>query len=218
MAENLTMSGEGLGFDLAGVRFEAPVVGRFNAANLLAVIGALLAGGETPEDIAAVLRRIEPPLGRMQALGGERQPLVVVDYAHTPDALEKALSTLRETASARNGRLVCVFGCGGERDPGKRPLMGAVAERLADQVILTSDNPRGENPSAIISAIAAGMKGAATIEADRATAIQFAVGEAGAGDVILLAGKGHESYQETAGLRYAFSDVAQARAALETRP
>ncbi len=218
VAENLTMSGAGLGFDLAGVRFEAPVVGRFNAANLLAVIGALLAGGETPEDIAAVLRRIEPPLGRMQALGGERQPLVVVDYAHTPDALEKALSTLRETASARNGRLVCVFGCGGERDPGKRPLMGAVAERLADQVILTSDNPRGENPSAIISAIAAGMKGAATVEADRATAIRFAVGKAGAGDVILLAGKGHESYQETAGLRYTFSDVAQARAALETRP
>ena len=217
-AANLAMTGAGLGFELAGVRFEAPVVGRFNVSNLLAVIGALVAGGETPANIAAALQRIQSPPGRMQALGGVGQPLVVVDYAHTPDALEKALSTLRETASARKGSLVCVFGCGGERDPGKRPLMGAVAERLADRVILTDDNPRRENANDIIGAIAGGMHRQPAVEADRAVAIGLAVREAAAGDVILLAGKGHESYQEVAGERHAFSDAAQALAALAARP
>ncbi len=216
-AENLTMAGAGLAFEVDGVRFAAPVVGRFNAANLLAVIGALLAGDETLDDIAAVLPRIQPPPGRMQTLGGDGRPLVVVDYAHTPDALEKALSTLRETAAARQGRLVCVFGCGGERDPGKRPLMGAVAERLADRVLLTSDNPRGEAPAAIIAAIVQGMKAAPAIEADRATAIRLAVEQADDADVIMLAGKGHEPYQEVMGTRHPFSDVEQARLALEAR-
>ena len=218
VAGNLAVTGPGQRFDLGGIVFEAPVVGRFNVSNLLAVIGALVAGGETPANIAAALQRIQSPPGRMQALGGVGQPLVVVDYAHTPDALEKALSTLRDTASARKGSLVCVFGCGGERDPGKRPLMGAVAERLADRVILTDDNPRRETAKDIIGAIAGGMRRQPAVEADRAVAIGLAVREAAAGDVILLAGKGHESYQEVAGERHAFSDAAQALAALAARP
>jgi len=216
-AEDLAMGAAGIEFDLRGVHFSVPVVGRFNAANLLAVIGALLTRGECMEDIAVALRAIRPPPGRMQALGGQDQPLVVVDYSHTPDALEKALGVLRETAAARGGRLVCVFGCGGERDPGKRPQMGAVAEALADQVVLTSDNPRGENPYAIIDAIRGGMQRPPLVQADRARAIAEAVAVAGARDVILLAGKGHEPYQEIAGVRQPFSDVDAAKSALEAR-
>jgi len=214
---DLVMGGAGLGFSLEGVPFRVPVIGRFNAANLLAVTGALLAGDESLEDIAAVLRHIAPPPGRMQAVGGDGRPLVVVDYAHTPDALEKALGTLRETALARGGRLVCVFGCGGDRDPGKRPLMGAVAERLADRTCLTSDNPRSEDPEAIAAAIVAGMKVSPAIRLDRATAIASAIAEADARDVILIAGKGHEPYQEVAGVRHPFSDIEHAREALESQ-
>jgi UDP-N-acetylmuramoyl-L-alanyl-D-glutamate--2,6-diaminopimelate ligase len=214
---DLVMGGAGLGFSLEGVPFRVPVIGRFNAANLLAVTGALLAGDESLEDIAAVLRHIAPPPGRMQAVGGDGRPLVVVDYAHTPDALEKALGTLRETALARGGRLVCVFGCGGDRDPGKRPLMGAVAERLADRTCLTSDNPRSEDPEAIAAAIVAGMKVSPAIRLDRATAIAAAIAEADARDVILIAGKGHEPYQEVAGVRHPFSDIEHAREALESQ-
>jgi UDP-N-acetylmuramoyl-L-alanyl-D-glutamate--2,6-diaminopimelate ligase len=153
----------------------------------------------------------------MQALGGEGQPLVIVDYAHTPDALEKALGVLRETATARGGKLACVFGCGGERDPGKRPQMGAVAEALADDVLVTSDNPRGEDPQAIIAAILDGMKSRPKVEPDRARAVASVVVEAAAADVILLAGKGHEPYQEIAGVRHAYSDLEAAKSALETR-
>lgn len=217
-ANDLAMTATGIAFSLGGVRFSAPLVGRFNAANLLAVIGALVAGDETLEDIAGVLPRLSPPPGRMQAVGGEARPLVVVDYAHTPDALEKALAALRETARVRGGRLVCVFGCGGERDPGKRPLMGAVAERLADRVLLTSDNPRGEDPESIIADIVRGMQKRPETEADRAQAIARAVREADARDVILLAGKGHEDYQEIAGARQPFSDCDEARKALELQP
>jgi UDP-N-acetylmuramoyl-L-alanyl-D-glutamate--2,6-diaminopimelate ligase len=214
-AQDFRMTSTGIAFTLNGVAISAPVVGRFNGSNLLAVIGALLAGEETLEDIAGVLPRLTFPPGRMQAVGGENAPLVVIDYAHTPDALEKALATLRETATARGGRLACVFGCGGDRDAGKRPIMGALAERLADRVLLTSDNPRSEDPDAIIAAIAAGMKAKPEIEADRARAIETAIGEAGARDVILLAGKGHEPYQEIAGVRHPFSDLEHARTALE---
>jgi UDP-N-acetylmuramoyl-L-alanyl-D-glutamate--2,6-diaminopimelate ligase len=216
-AENLGMSAAGVEFDLRGVHFTAPVVGRFNVSNLLAVIGALLARNERLEDIAVALNRIQPPPGRMQALGGVDQPLVVVDYAHTPDALEKALGVLRETAAARGGRLVCVFGCGGNRDPGKRPQMGAIAERLADQVVLTSDNPRSENPQAIIDGILGGMKSPPAVEPDRGQAIADAVADADPRDVILLAGKGHEPYQEIAGVRHPFSDIDVAKSALATR-
>ena len=216
-AENLCMNAAGIEFDLRGLRFTAPVVGRFNAANLLAVIGALLARDERLEDIAAALRGIRPPPGRMQAIGGRDEPLLVVDYAHTPDALEKALGVLRETAAARGGKLVCVFGCGGGRDPGKRPQMGEIAERLADRVVLTSDNPRGEDPQAIIDGILAGMKRPPLVQSDRGRAIAAAVAAADERDVILLAGKGHEPYQEVAGERHPFSDTDTARSALAGR-
>ena len=216
-AENLAMGAAGIEFDLRGVHFAAPVVGRFNASNLLAVIGALLARGERLEAIADALRGIQPPPGRMQALGGSGEPLVVVDYAHTPDALEKALGVLRETAAARNGKLVCVFGCGGDRDPGKRPQMGAIAERLADRVQLTSDNPRGEDPQAIIEGILAGMNRRPQVEDDRGVAIDEAIADADDRDVILLAGKGHEPYQEIGGVRHAFSDIDAAKSALAGR-
>ncbi len=216
-AENLSITSTGLRFTLRGLPVTAPVIGRFNAANLLAVIGTLLAGGTTLPDAIASVAGLHPPPGRLQIVGGNDQPLVVVDYAHTPDALEKALDTLRETAASRSGKLICVFGCGGDRDAGKRSLMGATAERLADRVILTSDNPRGENPDNIIAAIRAGMNTAPLIEPDRTKAIRAAVGSADSRDVILLAGKGHELYQEIASVRHPFSDVVQAQAALEQR-
>ncbi|OIQ96505.1 UDP-N-acetylmuramoyl-L-alanyl-D-glutamate--2,6-diaminopimelate ligase [mine drainage metagenome] len=154
----------------------------------------------------------------MQAVSeGRDEPLVVVDYAHSPDALEQALATLRELAAARGGELVCLFGCGGQRDAGKRPLMGAVAERLADRVLITSDNPRTEDPLAIMEDILQGMKSAARVEPDRAAAIRMAVMAAAAKDVVLLAGKGHESYQEIGGVRLPFADLEQAERALSAR-
>src|SRR5690606_24481301 len=137
-------------------------------------------------------------------LGGAGQPLVVVDYAHTPDALEKVLQALREVATARAGKLRCVFGCGGDRDAGKRPLMGAIAEKHADALLLTSDNPRSEDPAAIIAAIAAGMRQAPAVVVDRAEAIRSIIAAAAADDVVLLAGKGHEDYQEIKGQRLHF--------------
>jgi UDP-N-acetylmuramoyl-L-alanyl-D-glutamate--2,6-diaminopimelate ligase len=151
--------------------------------------------------------------------GAAGQPEVVVDYAHTPDALEKVLMALRPLATARGGRLHCVFGCGGNRDASKRPLMGAIAHRLADTVVLTSDNPRDEAPGLILSQILAGVGGdheIAVIE-DRHEAIAGTIAEAAAADVILLAGKGHETYQEVAGVRRPFSDEAEALAALRQR-
>jgi len=216
-AENLRMGAAGIEFELNGATIAAPVVGRFNASNLLAVAGALLTRGESLDAVAAALRAIRPPPGRMQALGGLGQPLVVVDYAHTPDALEKALGVLRETATARSGKLVCVFGCGGERDPGKRPQMGAVAEQLADRVLVTSDNPRSEDPEVIIEAIVSGMKARPPVRIERARAVAETIAAAEARDVILLAGKGHEPYQEIAGLRHPYSDIDAAKSALEAR-
>ena len=212
-AENLRMGVAGIEFELRGATIAAPVIGRFNASNLLAVIAALLSRGEALDAIAAALRSLRPPPGRMQALGGHGQPLVVVDYAHTPDALEKALTVLRETATARGGKLVCVFGCGGERDPGKRPQMGAVAEALADSVLVTSDNPRGEDPQAIIDGIVSGMKNRPSVQVERARAVADAIAAAGARDVVLLAGKGHEPYQEVAGVRHVYSDLDAAQSA-----
>jgi UDP-N-acetylmuramoyl-L-alanyl-D-glutamate--2,6-diaminopimelate ligase len=213
-AEDIEMTASGVRFRVRDVDFAAPVVGMFNVSNLLAVIGALLLGGETLEDCAEAIKAITPPPGRMQTLGGDQQPLVVVDYAHSPDALEKVLNTLRGTATARGGQLVCVFGCGGDRDLGKRPQMGGIAERLADRVVVTSDNPRSEDPLSIIAAIQAGMTQVATIEPDRSTAITRTIAQANARDVILLAGKGHEPYQEIAGVRHPFSDLAVARSSL----
>jgi UDP-N-acetylmuramyl-tripeptide synthetase len=203
---------------------ETRILGRYNVANLLAVAAALLEAGLSIKETAARLADLAPPPGRMQRYGGEWEgeavPLVAVDYAHTPDALENALIALRPLAAARGGRLICVFGCGGDRDHGKRPLMGDVAARQADVVWVTSDNPRSEDPLAIIEAIhqgaRAGAKGGTEIqiEADRSAAIRAAIMAAAARDVILLAGKGHETYQEIAGVRRHFHDGEQASMAL----
>ena len=219
LARELDFSAGGVAFKVDEVRFASPVVGRFNVANLLVVIGVLRAHGHALGDIAGALTHLAPPPGRMQALGGANEPLVVVDYAHTPDALEQVLGSLRETARARGGRLHCVFGCGGDRDPGKRPLMGAIAERLADVSWVTSDNPRSEPPQAIIDQIVAGMTAGAerVVDAERGAAIMRAIGAAAADDVVLLAGKGHEPYQEIAGVRHAFSDKDVAARALAVR-
>lgn len=187
-------------------------LGRFNVSNALGVLGCLLAYGIGFQDAAALLARLPAVPGRMQKIGD--RPLVVIDYAHTPDALEKVLQALRPVAQSRRGRLLALFGAGGDRDPAKRPLMGAVASRLADRVLLTSDNPRSEDPLAIIDAIRRGVTANFDIEPDRSRAIDRIIAEAAASDVVLIAGKGHESYQEIAGQRLPFSDEAQARAAL----
>jgi UDP-N-acetylmuramoyl-L-alanyl-D-glutamate--2,6-diaminopimelate ligase len=219
-AEHLQMTAAGVQFVTEGVTVSAPVIGRFNVSNLLAVFGSLRALGIDAAHAATALASLTPPPGRLQTVAGSNQkvqPLVVVDYAHTPDALDKALSTLREIASTRGGKLVCVFGCGGDRDAGKRPMMGAVAERLADQVIVTSDNPRGESPEHIAAQIVAGMQSTPLVELDRARAIGNAIAAAHVNDVVLLAGKGHESYQEVAGVKHPFSDIEIAQRILEQR-
>ena len=189
-------------------------LGRFNVSNALGVLGCLRAYGVDFERAVALLGSLPPVSGRMQRVTVPGKPLVVVDYAHTPDALEKVLQALRPVADARGGALVAVFGAGGDRDPAKRPLMGEVASRLADRVWLTSDNPRSEDPQAILAAIRTGVSTAHELEADRAAAIARAIGRAAARDVVLIAGKGHESYQEIAGKRLPFSDVAAAESAL----
>jgi UDP-N-acetylmuramoyl-L-alanyl-D-glutamate--2,6-diaminopimelate ligase len=190
-------------------------LGHFNVANALGVLGCLVAKGLRFADALPLLERLPSVPGRMQKVG--ERPMVVIDYAHTPDALEKVLAALRPVASARQGRLVAVFGAGGDRDPSKRPLMGEVVSRLADLAVLTSDNPRGEDPEAIIAAIAAGVRGGRQIEPDRGRAIAAAIAAARDEDVVLLAGKGHETYQEVRGTRHPFSDEAEARAALSAR-
>jgi len=192
------------------------LIGRYNIYNLLAVAAVLHDAGLSAADIVRRLAGLTPPPGRMERLGGSGEPLVVVDYAHTPDALDNALTALRPTASARGGRLAVVFGCGGDRDRGKRPQMAEVASRRADRVRVTSDNPRSEAPAAIVADIMAGLAHG-EVELDRAAAIRQAVCEADGRDVILIAGKGHEAYQEIAGVRHPFSDIEQARQALEWR-
>jgi UDP-N-acetylmuramoyl-L-alanyl-D-glutamate--2,6-diaminopimelate ligase len=171
-------------------------------------------------DAVSVVPRLTPVPGRMQRVGsGVDAPEVVVDYAHTPDALEKALHALRPLATARGGRLACVFGCGGNRDATKRPLMGAIAARDADAVVVTSDNPRAEPPAAILAEIVAGIAESAkvTVVEDRRAAIARAIASADARDVILVAGKGHEDYQDIAGVKQPFSDAAEAEHALARR-
>ena len=217
IAKNLSFRATGVTFEVDGQPFSAPVVGRFNVANLLALIGALLVRGYNMSAIARALTAVHAPPGRMESIGGTGEPLVVVDYAHTPDALEKALNVLRETADSRAGKLLCVFGCGGARDPGKRPQMGAVAETFADRVIVTSDNPRNEDPEHIVADILKGMHGRPQVEIDRGRAISTAISMAGSQDVVLLAGKGHEPYQEIKGVRTPFSDMRAAELVLTTR-
>ena len=200
-------------------RVTTPLVGAFNAANLLGVLGVLLVSGVAFEAALSILAGVRAPPGRMQRLGGGDRPLAVIDYAHTPDALDKVLTALRP-AVGKGGELVCLFGCGGERDRGKRPEMGRLAGRLADRVVVTSDNPRGEDPAAIASEIVHGIRDTGnrrySVELDRAIAIAGAIGEARHGDVVLLAGKGHETYQECNGARQPFSDAEHAARALET--
>ncbi|MBS0320832.1 MAG: UDP-N-acetylmuramoyl-L-alanyl-D-glutamate--2,6-diaminopimelate ligase [Proteobacteria bacterium] len=198
------------------------MIGDFNVHNLLATLATLLASDVPFDDALAALGSLTPPPGRMQRLGGDHKPTVVVDYAHTPDALAQALAALRP-AVAEGGELVVVFGAGGDRDPGKRGEMGAIAARLADRVIVTSDNPRSEDPGAIAQAIVDGVNAVPAphapcrLELDRAAAIGAAVSRADVGDVVLIAGKGHEAYQEQDGVRTPFSDVDMALAALATR-
>jgi UDP-N-acetylmuramoyl-L-alanyl-D-glutamate--2,6-diaminopimelate ligase len=217
-ARDLTVSGDGMAFRLdsswGAAAIRSPLIGRFNAANLLGVIGVLLVAGIGLDAIPGLCARLEPPPGRMQRLGGGGAPLAVVDYAHSPDALDKCLAGLRDVARAQGGRLLCVFGCGGDRDRGKRPLMGEIASRHADFVVVTSDNPRGEDPAAIIADILPGVRVPHAVHVDRREAIRAAIADAHRGDVVLIAGKGHEPYQEIAGRRLPFSDVDEARAAL----
>lgn len=196
----------------------SPLPGRFNLSNLLAVVASLSALGYALGDILPVMSRLRAPAGRMQTLGGREQPLVVVDYAHTPDALRQVLEALRPHVG-EGGRLICVFGCGGDRDSGKRPLMGRAAEASADWLLVTDDNPRGEDPAQIRAQILGGLTGACPAEEvdDRADAIAAAIAEAAPGDVVLIAGKGHEDYQEIQGERLPFSDLEQARLALQER-
>jgi UDP-N-acetylmuramoyl-L-alanyl-D-glutamate--2,6-diaminopimelate ligase len=190
-------------------KLEAPLFGRFNAYNLLAVLSTLLLLDVPLADAIERLRHVRPVAGRAERFGGHGgRPLVIVDYAHTPDALEKILASLREHT---RGKLVCVFGCGGDRDRGKRPLMGAIAEQLADAVILTDDNPRTEEPARIIEDIQMGMKRAPRVLRDRAHAIAEAIANAGADDIVLIAGKGHEDYQQVGTTRLPYSDRAAVR-------
>ena len=192
---------------------QVPVLGRFNVYNALAVLSVLLVSDVSLVDAVKALATLQPVAGRMQQYGGGEQPLVVVDFAHTPDALENVLNTLREQVKCK---LICVFGCGGDRDAGKRPLMGEVAARLADEVVLTSDNPRSENPTAIIADIAAGIScDRYSIQLDRTIAIQEAIAAADADDIILVAGKGHENYQEIGGVKTPYSDAQVVQQALE---
>ena len=226
-AEALTLNAAGIAFDLTAGSEAHPVqsrlLGRFNVDNLLAVAGTLYALGDSVAEIARTLSRLQPIHGRMNRLGGDtdaqgqqRQPLVVVDYAHTPDALEQALTSLRDHV---HGELICVFGCGGDRDTGKRPQMAATAERVADRVIVTDDNPRTENGDRIVADILAGFRApdAVTVLRDRRQAIERAIGQAGPSDIVLIAGKGHEPYQEIDGVRHPFDDTAVARQALDAR-
>ena len=228
---NLVTSARGVSFDAktpwGAARVTSPVLGRHNAYNLLGTLAVLLASGVTLRKAVAALSALTPVPGRLQRVGGGPRPLVVVDYAHTPDALEQALTTLRglldsnaSRLTPHTSRLICVFGCGGERDRGKRPQMGRVAAALADRVVITSDNPRSEDPRQIIEDIVGGVRragGGMAIEPDRRAAILRAVQEARRGDIVLLAGKGHEEYQEIRGARRPFSDAAVAREAVERR-
>ena len=214
----------GLTFTLQEGASTAPVqsslIGDYNASNLLAVLGALRALGVPLAQAAAVVPRLTSVPGRMDRVStAAGQPELVVDYAHTPDALDKALAALRPLAAARGGQLWCVMGCGGDRDASKRPMMGAIAHRLADVLVLTSDNPRHEKPALILAQILAGICNAdavAVIE-DRRAAIAHAVASAGANDVVLIAGKGHEDYQDVAGQKRSFLDAAVAAEALARR-
>ncbi|MDD2545735.1 MAG: cyanophycin synthetase, partial [Burkholderiaceae bacterium] len=222
-AQDITPAAQGLCFTVVeGAerhRLQTQVIGHYNILNLLGVLASLRSLGVSLADAVEVCGALQAVPGRMEQLARPGQPLVAVDYAHTPDALDKALQALRPLAQARGGQLGCVFGCGGDRDAGKRPLMGAVAQQHADWVVVTSDNPRSEDPARILHQILQGTIAGETVRAvpDRAAAIALALAEAEPADVVLIAGKGHESTQETAGVCRPFSDMAEARKALQVR-
>lgn len=220
-AGNVVLDASGIGFDLLiddeRHAVQSALLGRFNIDNLLTVAGVLRALDVPTHEIAAVLPRLLPIPGRMNRLGGsDGQPLVVVDYSHKPDPLQQALESLR---GHLRGQLVCVFGCGGDRDRGKRPQMARIAEQHADRVIVTDDNPRTEDGDAIVADIIAGLDRPerVLVERDRRRAIERAIGEAGPDDIVLIAGKGHESYQDIAGVKHDFDDSVVAIAALARR-
>jgi UDP-N-acetylmuramyl-tripeptide synthetase len=193
-------------------KVKAPIVGEFNVYNLLAVISGLVGSGLPIQKVIKQVSHISQVPGRMERLGTKLTPQVFIDYAHTPDALKKALGTLKDHTE---GKLVCVFGCGGDRDKGKRKEMAEAASDLADTNFITSDNPRSESPKKIISEISRSMSGAYKIEIDRHKAIFKAIEQAKKQDIILIAGKGHETYQEINGVRYPFSDKKYVKKALK---
>ena len=220
-ARDITYDGNGLQFCVVEGEsrhvLSTHLIGQYNVSNLLCVIGAMRSLNIPLAACAVACQKLLPVPGRMECQGGQGQPLVAVDYAHTPDALDHALQALRPLAVQRGGQLCCVFGCGGDRDPIKRPLMGAMAARHADTVIVTNDNPRSEKPQVIISQILRGLAGfePVLVQEDRGLAIAQALAQANANDVVLVAGKGHEDYQETAGIKRPFSDRVQVALALQ---
>jgi len=211
-AQTIQATSDGLNFALIGESFSADIqsglLGRFNVDNLLAAAASLLAINLSFYSVVKALAQCHSVDGRMQCYGGNQQPHIVIDFAHTPDALQQALKSLR-VHLASNGQLWCVFGCGGDRDVGKRALMGQVAELYADKIVLTDDNPRSETPATIVHDILSGIKQQQNvhIEHDRQLAIFYVVSHAKATDIVLLAGKGHEQYQEIAGVKQPFSDA-----------
>lgn len=220
VAESIALSLAGLVIEVrtatGRATLRSALLGRFNASNLLAVLATLLTLNYSLSEAVAALSTVAPVAGRMQCLRVPGSALAVVDYAHTPDALEHALLAAREHTQ---GKLWCVFGCGGGRDTGKRPEMGRIAASAADVVVLTSDNPREEDPLLILAHTQTGMANAKVLHviADRASAIAYALTHAEADDVVLIAGKGHETYQEIKGVRYPFNDVEQVHLALQLR-
>ena len=220
-ARHLAYTGQGMGFEVVEgdtvLPLQTRLIGNYNVSNLLGVLAAMRALGVPLAAAVQACSRLRAVPGRMECLGGDAAPLVAVDYAHTPDALDQALAALRPLVQARGGKLWCVFGCGGDRDSSKRPLMGAIAAKRADQVVLTSDNPRSEKPEAIIAQILLGLPSCQTLEvqSDRGLAIAQTIAQAAAQDVVLLAGKGHEASQEVAGVKSAFSDRSHAGQALQ---
>ena len=229
-AEPARLTAQEIGYDNGGLRFvvqegaerhvlSTQLIGQYNVSNLLGVIGAMRAMDVPLADAVRACVGLLPVPGRMERLSEAGKPLVAVDYAHTPDALDKVLQALRPLAAQRGGQLWCVFGCGGDRDPTKRPLMAAVVEKNADRVVVTSDNPRSEKPENVISQILLGLSHheCVQVQADRALAIAETIAAAAANDVVLLAGKGHEDYQEVAGVKLPFSDQLHAQQALNAR-
>lgn len=221
MAVDIAHTAQGMAFTVVEGQQRQPMqtalIGQYNISNLLGVLATLRGQGHSLAQAVAACASLQPVPGRMQQIAVVGQPLVAIDYAHTPDALQQALAALRPLAQARGGRLCCVFGCGGNRDARKRPLMGAAAEQGADQVLVTSDNPRLEDPQAIVADILAGMRPQTPYELDRAAAIAQAIAQADARDVVLLAGKGHEDYQDAQGHKRPFSDYHEAARAVQAR-